>query len=197
MKKILFLLFIIPHLVGAQIFLKDYNSREIAIQYDDSLINASVLVDKIDYEPMSNNVYYWYQSKQISKNLGGYSGYLLHGEFRVLNKSKQLLTQGSFSLGLKDGMWKRWNSKGGITSIKNYNKGVLQGELLMFNTFGHKIKHAYYNEGILMKDLMQINDSVKAENQIFENQPLPEPKKNVFSKFIKWIKSKDIESEYY
>ncbi len=67
--------------------------------------------------------YYWYLNQQIHKNVGGAYGSLLHGKYRALANGNQLVEEGAFSNGLRDGVWHWWDGNGALKEVVKYSKG--------------------------------------------------------------------------
>ena len=194
MKTLLIILIFIPVLSYSQIFSKTYQTREVIIDNKDSVIVFDVISEKVDFELENTKVYYWYNSKQIKKNIGGFAGYLLHKNYKVFNNKKSLITQGGFYLGTKNGVWKTWNTKGGLISIKQYKKGKLDGQFIVYNQFGQIITNHQFKEGNLEIDFLSSNDSTKIDsmkNTNYKTDTLKINKHNIFN----W--NKDEESEEY
>ncbi len=135
--------------VFSQFSQKIYHTREVIIDNKDSIIRVNILAEKIELEISNDLVYYWYRSDQINKNLGGYSEYLLHGQYRVFNKAHSLITEGCYKLGLKNGIWKKWNSKGGLLTFVSWEKGKLDGVTKIYNKYGKLVLLQNYKTGLL------------------------------------------------
>ncbi len=88
-------------------------------------IRADMLPYKRDPKIRNDRYYYWYFNNVIHSTQGGYNGQLLNGHYVALYPDKNLKEEGDFKTGLKDGEWKTWNRKGDLTSVTNWNEGVV------------------------------------------------------------------------
>jgi antitoxin component YwqK of YwqJK toxin-antitoxin module len=147
-------------------------SKEVIVEYEDSLVRANVLLEKENIEVDFSIIYFWHNKGVLSHNMGGYTGELLHGEYLVFDNQMNLITKGKFDKGIKEGIWKRWNANGMLKQIMNYKKGKLDGELLSYNETGKIIDIKEYKNGELVvkeekqrkslfnKDEKVVNDSI-------------------------------------
>jgi len=69
--------------------------------------------------------YYWYSANLIHSTQGGFSGTLLNGQYNEYYLNKNLLEQGTFKNGLKDGAWKTWNEDGTLDKAATWKDGVI------------------------------------------------------------------------
>ncbi|WP_426672084.1 toxin-antitoxin system YwqK family antitoxin [Mucilaginibacter sp. McL0603] len=67
--------------------------------------------------------YYWYSANAIHSSQGGFSGKLLNGQYTTYYPDKNLKEQGSFKKGLKDGIWKSWNTDGTLATMITWKRG--------------------------------------------------------------------------
>ncbi|HZY40276.1 MAG TPA: hypothetical protein VFE53_26665 [Mucilaginibacter sp.] len=105
---------------------EDNDYTQIRIVDSTQEIRADVLPYKKDPKIKNDRYYFWYLNNLIHSTQGGYNGQLLNGHYVAFYPDKNLKEQGDFKTGLKDGEWKTWNSKGDLTSVTNWNDGVLQ-----------------------------------------------------------------------
>lgn len=192
MRTIILFFIIIPFMSVGQFFTKTYQTREVILDSKDSIIVFDVVSEKVDIDINNSIVYHWFNSKQIKKNMGGFAGYLLHNNYKLYTGNKSLIETGTFYLGAKNGQWKTWNNKGGLMSIKNYNKGVLNGEVIEYNQYGHKIKHQQYKNGFLEIDYLTTQDSTQIKHS---NKSSEKSKKTKSFNLKKWLNSKKSSSE--
>jgi antitoxin component YwqK of YwqJK toxin-antitoxin module len=111
--------------------------RDITIKADSSNIYAQVLVKSQKVEPLNNLRYYWYSNEKISSNTGGFAGSLLNGTYRVMSKGNQLVEQGFFVNGVKDGSWKYWYSNGNLKRVEIWKKGILKSSPVEYDIEGN------------------------------------------------------------
>lgn len=194
MRTLIFLFFIIPALSFGQFFSKTYQTREVILDHNDSLIVFDIVSEKVDIELDNSKVYYWYNSKEIKKNMGGYAGYLLHNNYKVYSSNKSLIEKGAYYLGTKDGEWKTWNKKGGLLSVRHYSKGKLDGESIEYNPYGKIIRHQQFKDGFLVSNYINSSDSTAATKQPKkESGDSTKEKVNI----LNWFKSKKNTSEEF
>jgi antitoxin component YwqK of YwqJK toxin-antitoxin module len=137
----------------------------IILNYSDSVVHANILVNDPSIDPLNNKTYYWYLPDQIYYNQGGYSGNLLHGDYKVFDKMNHLYVQGSYNKGLKSGVWKRWLSNGGLLEVVPWKNGMLDGICLYYNSEGLIMAEYKYRNG----KLVQPKRGNNKENQITKN----------------------------
>jgi len=123
--------------------------RDIMISYKDSIVKAQILLISENIKTSDNLTYYWYGNDEINTNMGGYTGALLNGEYKVYNLSRKLISQGFFEHGLKTGTWKYWNAKGVLKQTMEYREGLLNGELALYDAQGTQTEKRTYKNGIL------------------------------------------------
>jgi hypothetical protein len=88
-------------------------------------IRADILPFKTDPKIKNDRYYFWYLNNVIHSTQGGYNGQLLNGHYVAFYPDKNLKEEGDFKRGLKDGEWKTWNPKGDLTSVTDWNEGIL------------------------------------------------------------------------
>jgi len=124
------------------------DNREVILNYPDSILKVNILLSNKKIKVKNDLVYYWFNSKQVSKNLGGYTGRVLNGKYIVLDMDKNMLAEGHFKNGLKHGTWKRWNKKGGLLKYEEWKKGRRNGLLLTYDNTGRLAKAAKYKNDL-------------------------------------------------
>lgn len=100
------------------------NPDQIRIRDSSQEIRVDVLPYKTEPKIKNDRYYYWYLDNIIHSTQGGYTGQLLNGHYISFYPDHNLKEEGDFKAGLKDGEWKTWNRKGGLTSVTNWNDGV-------------------------------------------------------------------------
>lgn len=123
-------------------------TRFITINRPDSTIQARILITKALFKPNPQKFYYWYANECIHTNQGGFSGYLLHGNYCVFDKNNQLVVKGTFTNGLKTGTWVRWYSNGRRSETSPWRNGLLHGITKIYNEDGTIEKEIRYKNGI-------------------------------------------------
>ncbi len=91
--------------------------------------------------------YYWVKSKKIHSTVGGYSGLLLHGQFKSSYQDGQLKEKGHYKNGLKTGVWKQWHTNGELKEVLTYRMGRLHGKALKYDQEGRLILSGQYKKG--------------------------------------------------
>lgn len=179
---------LIPVLVSGQNKIYSVVNSEIVINYSDSTVKASIYLKNIKLNPKQNLVYYWYNSDKINRNMGGYSGRLLDGTYKVFDLNKNLVAEGNFKKGLKHGIWKRWSNKGGLLNLNEYKRGIKQGKELMYDRSGKIIFIDNYKNGfkngkciVFTKDTMEVH---------YYKQDIEVTKKKLFKRIFSKIFSK-------
>ena len=118
--------------------------REIVLSNSDSTVTFYILIKNNSKHDLKNNVnYYWYVPETINKNKGGFAGNLLHGEYIVADNKNRLVTNGSFSEGLKNGIWKTWWDNGELRSSVEWKDGMEDGTANYYDKNGNLLE--YFN----------------------------------------------------
>ena len=158
MKKYILIIFILliklSHVAYSQDKIKYSPTREFILDYDDSTIVANILAQTPKVKIDNNLTYYWFENNKVKSNKGGFSGRLLHGEYKVLDKNKNLIKQGHFTNGVVDGTWKTWNRQGMLREVQNWKEGVKHGQWIVYNNEGKIIKSTEYKNGKLHGEMM-------------------------------------------
>lgn len=109
-------------------------TRKVSLEQDGKQIQFEVLIEDADFKLSPKIVYHWYKKDGIQQNVGGYAGFLLHGNYQVFAKSGQLIEQGSFVNGVKQGIWNYWNEIGNKTRIVHYENGWKHGNEILYHS---------------------------------------------------------------
>ena len=91
-----------------------------------------------------DKVYYWFKGGAIHNSESGFSGELLDGDFVKMFHSNQLAEQGTFSNGLKVGLWKIWYPSGIIKSEQKWVNGLKRGRSTSYSENGNVIETGKY-----------------------------------------------------
>lgn len=151
-NKLLITLIFIVNLASvslAQEVYKPQITREIILNSPDSTVRFDIYIKKVDIKINDRLIYAWYNADKLFFNQGGYSGRLLNGKYLVFDKNKKLRTEGVFSNGLKNGIWKTWNESGIITSTIKWEKGQREGESLFYDSYGKLKKVVPYKNNLI------------------------------------------------
>lgn len=91
--------------------------------------------------------YYWFKAGAIHTTQSGAAGEVLDGGFEKFFLSNQLAEKGSFTSGLKTGMWQSWHSNGTLATVTQWEKGLQSGKYYEYNEMGTMIKTGQYRFG--------------------------------------------------
>lgn len=87
--------------------------------------------------PKKDRAYYWFSHGSVHHTVGDYEGDLLDGEFSKFSNTYELLEKGKFNEGLKEGVWKNWNSNGSLKEIITYHNGRRSGPYVKYDSIGN------------------------------------------------------------
>ena len=176
------LLLFIPNTVFSQKKFEIKNTREIVVNYRDSVVHATISMDPENVKASADLDYYWSKSNVIFNNRGGYGGNLLHGIYMVYDKSDRLMTEGNFKMGLKHGAWKSWYPNGKLKVFQNWENGKIHGLSFTYDIQGNVTSKFLYKNGILQgKSYRYSNDST--EVILYKNgKPVPKQQSPVIQK---------------
>ena len=99
-------------------------------------------------KPKKNRSYYWFKGGAIHSSENGVAGELIDGLFTKTNHDNQLLEQGIFKKGLKNGIWKKWHLNGKIEVRQKWSNGKMDGEYLQYNDKGNLITKGKYSNNL-------------------------------------------------
>ena len=123
-----------------------YDDTKVTIADTGQTVQAEILPSKSDPKILNDRYYFWYIPNAIHSTQGGFNGQLLNGNYAAYYPDKNLKEQGDYKKGLKDGIWKTWNRKGDLTSVVNWNNGVVapqsSGSVFSKLPFGKKNSNA-------------------------------------------------------
>ena len=123
MKQIfLALIFIIT---TVNIYSQSISKREeIKIKYNNGLEIFNVLNENVKIDFDVEKEYFWYtEFSKIKSTKGGSAGKLLDGNYKFFDENGNLIVDGNYSKGLKNGESKKWDKQGEITEITRYDNG--------------------------------------------------------------------------
>lgn len=123
-------------------------TETIYINDPDSSLKANVMKSTHSIRIKPDRTYHWYNKNTIQHTDGGYSGRLLHGLYESFYADHNLLTQGKFDHGLKDGLWISWFRNGKIKERIHFNQGELNGCQELFDSTGHLRMRIYYHNNL-------------------------------------------------
>jgi antitoxin component YwqK of YwqJK toxin-antitoxin module len=149
--------------------------NRVYVQYGDSLAEAYYYRGDKTIKPKDDNIYYWYGVQDFKHTRGGFDGKILHGEFVMFYRNKDLLSKGNFKYGLKQGEWKTWYIGGERKSKEKWHNGKLigsayyyglngklnvlkkvnrngNGSIVYYDKEGKLSSKEYYNKNVLVKN---------------------------------------------
>src|SRR5690606_32923774 len=71
--------------------------------------------------------YHWLKGQRLQVTQGGFAGAVLHGHARYFGSAGQLLKEGVYRKGLRDGEWREWYSSGRLKRIEEWRMGRRSG----------------------------------------------------------------------
>jgi hypothetical protein len=142
---------------------QDLLTRPVVVSQEGKQIHCRVLIEKMEMEPELKATYFWYHYNQILSNRGGYSGVLLHGEYRVYDGDSRLVEQGQFDRGKKQGEWKYWNQQGELVRTVDWKNGVQEGLDCKYSGLSIWDKTKYKSDRMHGRRTLQTADSLIVE----------------------------------
>jgi len=101
--------------------------------------------------------YAWFQQDTILSTQGGVGTRLLHGSFKKMYPSNNLLEEGYYYYGLKDGLWKQWYPNGKLKAHVWWIKGDKKGNFAEYDTTGKVIREGTYRNNVVEGRLVEID----------------------------------------
>jgi hypothetical protein len=169
-KLLISMLFAFPSFLWGQSYGNDDTHRRIIITQGDSLIETTTLQIKSPKARINPDlVYYWYENNRIHSNQGGFSGWMLDGEYRIYTLTEHaLIGSGHFRTGLKDGEWKSWDQKGRLVERVNWKEGMLNGDRFFYINGVCSFSEQYKN-GLLNGKVKKINPDGSVNEKFYKN----------------------------
>ena len=146
-----------------------------------------------------DKLYHWYKSGEIHTSRYGAGGYVLHKTYSKFYKSNQLVEQGEFFYGLKNGIWKTWFRNGQLKETMEWYKGEKSGDYVSYDSLGNAIEKGRFRKNQKTGSWinLQTKDTiVYKKGDVFVKEE--KPKKDSFFKRLfkkKDDKAKDIAKE--
>ena len=127
--------------------------------------------------------YGWVKGGSLFYTQGGYSGRLLDGAFYEFYPNRNLMLEGKYIKGLKDGRWSFWSEKGKLSEIQTWRSGVKHGLYIKNDSLGNLFFKANYKRGSLNGRATQRDSSGRIIKIYFRNSVII--KNRSFSMFKK------------
>lgn len=122
----------------------------VTIHTDTTVTHAEVIPRGKKTRISESVLYHWYSSNHIHVTRGGFGGKLLHGKYAQFQyPDKNLLEQGEFWKGKKNGVWKSWYSHGEVKQRVRWKNGKLHGRFNEYNKEGEIIRSGRYRKNKL------------------------------------------------
>ncbi|MDR2270596.1 MAG: hypothetical protein LBF27_06790 [Sphingobacterium sp.] len=175
--------------------------RRFTILGDDSS-KVILYAENIKISPNSDKTYTWYESNQLHKTMGGYSGKLLNGQFTKYFSNRNLSEQGLYVKGLKQGVWRHWHTNGNLKSESQWMANIEEGPFIRYNEQGDWIQRGYLKDG-KMHGVIENREKDKINYQYFNqgqeitkedyqgNSIFRKTGKLIGDQINKWFKKKD------
>jgi antitoxin component YwqK of YwqJK toxin-antitoxin module len=151
-----------------------------------SLFNT---IDKKNFKPSSEKIYYWFSNGAIGNSQGGVTGKLLHGDFTMKGKKQRLIEKGKFDKGLKTGWWLQWHQNGLMKSKIFWKEGYKEGDVYQYSTDGALKRRGRYKNNLLEGRILEYDENNRLTETRYHNGQLLAPEK------IKEKKIKKVETE--
>ncbi len=160
------LTFSIAFLPSVSIAQKEFeisNHQNISVNTPSSKIRAVINTDNKKSRKIKMRRYCWYDNSSIHETYGGYSGYLLDGEYTEFTyPGNELSASGQFKNGLKNGKWITWNENHSIKEKSFWKNGELNGKRYSYDINGNLVLVENYKSGKLNgKSVRYTPDSTK------------------------------------
>lgn len=126
-----------------------YETREMVINYDDTITRIHIFVANPTIKPDAEMVYTWYQKQTVLQTRGSWSGKLLHGKYETFYPNHNLLEQGYYENGHRVGAWSRWYADGEIAERINWKKGIQHGTFEQYDDKGNMTRRGKYRKGFV------------------------------------------------
>lgn len=108
------------------------------------------LSEKPVRSPYFDRHYHWVRAQSLHITQGGVGGTALHGSYQAYHPNGQLLEEGQFDRGLKNGTWKKWAQDGLLTQVEKWKYGRLHGITQRYSDQGELLEEARYRKGKLV-----------------------------------------------
>ncbi len=161
--QLIFSIAFLPSISIAQKEFEISNHQNISINTPSSKIRAVINTDNKKSRKIRMKRYYWYDNTSVHETIGGYSGYLLDGEYTEFTyPGNELSASGQFKNGLKSGNWITWNENHTLKEKSSWKNGELNGKRYSYDTNGSLVLVENYKRGKLNgKSVRYTLDSAK------------------------------------
>lgn len=131
--------------ISLSIFSQDKNKRK----YEDGKFLYEFYVsNKDDLKHEKGVRYYWFENNSVKSSDYGSKGKVLNGKFiKILLESGELMQEGSFLEGVKDGEWKEWYKGGRQKKNEIWKKGYQEGRYELYSNKSDLLLIGAYKKG--------------------------------------------------
>ena len=147
----------------------DKTSRNILIQNDDVMIEASALIGKSKINVSNDLTYHWFRNNEIHETKGGFDGDIMHGDYTSFYRSKELKEKGTFNKGVKHGMWKSWHENGEVHEIITWRNGIQNGAYMQYSSTGVLLLQSTFKNGRLHGKMVSYREGKILNESYYEN----------------------------
>lgn len=140
------------------------NSNHKIRTYNSIIFDFKITPKKQDRSSYNNALFYYsFYNGKIVKTIGSSVGELLHGDFSKTTPDGQLIEEGQFNMGLKNGPWKFWTPQGKLVRVESWKDGFLQQKRQLQNDNIH-LHETYKNKSTVVQEIK--TDSLIIQNTI-------------------------------
>ena len=105
---------------------QNLSTKELTLKHNNEIQIINILtnesLNRLNFNFSNSKKYNWYNANTntFGRTEGGNSGNLLHGKYKMYYPNGSLKVDGSYKMGLAEGEWKYWDSKGNLISTVKY-----------------------------------------------------------------------------
>lgn len=144
-----------------------------------------------------DKLYHWYKSGEIHTSRYGAGGSVLHKTYSKFYKTNQLVEQGEFFYGLKNGIWKTWFGSGQLKETTEWYKGERTGHYVSYDSLGTVIEKGRFKKNRrtgTWVNLQTKDTIVYKKGDVFVKEEKPK-KEGFFKRLFKQKDNKDKEKK--
>ena len=132
------------------------------------IIVSGLLSSFLPKKKDSHSTYHYFYKGQLFQVSGSYAGYVLHGPYQRFDTLNNLIEEGTFKYGRKEGTWKTWYQNGQLAASSSYKKGKKNGESNNFNRQGELIRITHYKNGLLNGRFEEYKNGQLVEKKVYK-----------------------------
>lgn len=127
--------------------LPDIPVHKVVLEDHEKVLKFELQEDEKKVNTNRQLYYTWFAHHKIHTTRGDFEGRLLHGEYLVFNKERDLLEKGNFKYGVKTKVWKTWYQDGELKTITHFKNGQKHGLHICYDDMGDVISKTNYRHG--------------------------------------------------